>query len=44
MLSITLHIKLLKVGAEALKILVIGEYRDRLSSEEIVIPDTNQTQ
>src|SRR5690242_7666076 len=44
MLSVTLHIKLLKVGAETPKIMVIGQDRYSLSPKEIVIPDTDQSE
>src|SRR6266699_6736253 len=44
MLSVTLHIKLLKVGAETPEIMIVGQDRYSLSSKEIVVPDTNQSQ
>src|SRR6266487_394936 len=44
MLSVALHIKLLKVGAETPKIMVIGQDRYSLSPKEIVVPDTNQSE
>ena len=42
MLAIAFHVKLLQVGTEILKVLVIRQYRDRLRSKEVVIPDANQ--
>src|SRR5436305_5009241 len=44
MLSVTLHIKLLKVGTETVEIMVIGQDRNRLGTEKVVVPDTDQPQ
>src|SRR6266700_1077298 len=44
MLAIALHIKLLQIGTEAIKILIIWENCHRLRTKKIVIPDTNQGQ
>src|SRR5437763_5290800 len=41
MLSVTLHIKLLKVGTETVEIMVIGQDRNRLSAEKVVVPDAD---
>src|SRR5436305_11479942 len=43
MLTITLHIKLLQVCAQTIEVLVIGQNCHSFSTEEIVVPDTNQS-
>src|SRR5919197_5395472 len=42
-LAVALHRQLLKIGREALEILVVGQNRDRLRAEEIVVPDAEET-
>src|ERR1700751_1349291 len=41
-LAVALHGQLLEVGGEALQILLIRQYSDGLSPEEIVVPDGKQ--
>ena len=43
-LTITLHVRLLQIRGQVLEVLVIGNNRLRVSAEEVVIPDTQQTQ
>src|SRR5262249_21138551 len=43
MLAVALHRQLLEIARKALEILVVGQYRDRLRAEEVVIPDAEQT-
>src|SRR2546429_8844482 len=43
-LSVTLHIKLLKVGAEAPEIMIVGQDCYGLGPKEIGVPDTTQSQ
>ena len=38
LLSIRLHVSLLKVGGEAVHVLVVGEQGVRLSTEEVAVP------
>src|SRR5215813_9016278 len=42
-LAVALHRQLLEIGGKALEILVVGQYRDRLSAEEVVVPDAEET-
>jgi len=39
LLAVTLHRELLEVGGEALEVLLVGQHRDRLRAEEVVVPD-----
>ena len=39
MLAVALHRQLLEIGREALQVLLVGQHRDRLGAEEIVVPD-----
>src|SRR5215469_13388023 len=41
-LTIALHIKLLQISAQTIEILVIRQNCHSFSTEEIIIPDTNQ--
>src|SRR5262245_15472128 len=41
-LAVALHRQLLEIGWEALEILVVGQHRDRLRAEEVVVPDAEQ--
>src|SRR5262249_37093764 len=43
LLGVALHRQLLETGRKALEILVVGQYRDRLCAEEVVVPDAEQT-
>ena len=38
LLSIRLHVSLLKVGGEAVHVLVVGEQGVRLGTEEVAVP------
>src|SRR4029450_3152252 len=42
-LAVALHRQLLEIGRKALEILVVGQDRDRLRAEEIVVPDAEET-
>ena len=42
MLAVALHRQLLQVGREALQVLLVGQHRDRLRAEEVVVPDAEQ--
>src|ERR1700722_15312617 len=41
-LAVALHGELLEVGGKALQILIVGQHRDRLSPEEVVVPEAEQ--
>ena len=38
-LAVTLHCQLLKIGGEALQILLVGEYADGLGAKEVGVPN-----
>src|SRR5664280_586470 len=40
--AVAFHGQLLEVGRKALQVLLIGQHRDGLRSEEIVVPDSKQ--
>ncbi len=42
-LAVALHGELLEVGGEALEVLLVGQYRDALCAEEVVVPDGKET-
>ena len=42
MLAVALHRQLLEVGREALQVLLVGQDRDGLRAEEVVVPDAEQ--
>ena len=42
MLAVALHRQLLEIGWEPFQVLLVRQYRDRLRSEEIVVPDGQQ--
>src|SRR4029077_1291596 len=42
-LAVALHGELLEIGRKALEVLLIRQYSDRLSAEEVVVPDAEQT-
>src|SRR5262249_14628834 len=42
-LAVALHRQLLEISRKALEILVVGQYRDRLSAEKVVVPDAEET-
>ena len=42
MLAVALHRQLLQIGREALQVLLVGQHRDRLRAEEVVVPDAEQ--
>src|SRR5262249_13143852 len=42
-LAIALHRQLLEIRREALQVLVVGQHRDGLRAEEIVVPDAEET-
>src|SRR6185437_258324 len=41
-LAVALHGELLEIGGKSLQILLIGQHRDGLSAEEIVVPETDE--
>src|SRR5262245_41302052 len=43
-LAVALHRQLLEIGREALQILVVGQHRDGLGAEEVVVPDAKKSQ
>src|SRR5208282_5346728 len=43
MLAVALHRQLLEVSREAFQVLFVGQDRDRLRPEEIVVPDREKT-
>src|SRR6266571_4715466 len=43
-LPVALHIELLKVGSETPKVLIIGQGRYGFGTEEVVVPDANESQ
>src|SRR5580658_9491084 len=40
--AVRFHRQLLQVGWKALEVLLVGQHRDGLRAEEVVIPDTQQ--
>jgi hypothetical protein len=42
-LAVALHGQLLEISREALEVLVVGQHRDGLRAEEVVVPDAEQT-
>ena len=42
MLAVALHGELLQVGGEALEVLLVGQHRDGLRAEEVVVPERQQ--
>src|SRR3954447_4441453 len=41
-LAVALHIELLKISREAMQVLVVGQYRIAVGTEEIGVPDADQ--
>ena len=42
MLAVALHRQLLEIGREALQILIVGQHRDGLRAEKVVVPDAEK--
>src|SRR5215471_18089831 len=42
-LAVALHRQLLEIGWEALQILLVGQHRDGLCAEEVIVPDAEET-
>ena len=42
-LAVALHRQLLQIGRKSLQVLLVGQHRDGLRTEEVVVPDRQQT-